>query len=120
MATSKVTPGARVTIPIKVETQDNAKTGARKGTFTAPWPKTQVKVGDVVRWQAAEGQTFVIRFTAYDGTEARSPFSKIQLTDKDDYAQVVTPGDFHYKVSVIDPKAGKFAITHCPEFSVGN
>jgi len=119
MQASKVTP-ARVTVPIKVETQDNAKTGARKGTFTAPWPKTLVKVNDLVRWQIAEGQTFVLRFTPYDGTETRSPFAKAQVTDKDGYLQVVNKGDFHYKVSVTEASGAKWEINHCPEFGVGN
>src|SRR5258708_6782310 len=119
MQASKVTP-ARVTVPIKGETQDTAETGARQGTFTARWPKTLVKVNDLVRWQIAEGQTFVVRFTHYEGTEARSPFAKAQVSEKDGFLQVVNRGDFHYQVSVTDANGAKWAIKHCPEFVVGN
>jgi len=120
MQARKVT-AAHVTVPIRVDTQDNAKSGARKGTFTSPWPKISVKVNDLVRWQITEGQTFVLQFIPCEGTVARSPFKKVQVTDKDDFLRVANEGHFHYKVSVKHADSGgKWAINHCPEFEVGN
>ena len=112
--------GARVTIPIQVEMEDNPATGASKGTFISPWPKVVVKLSDVVRWQIAKGQSFTLKFTPCAGTAARSPFKKARVTDGDDFLQVVNEGYFHYRVSVTHTSGEKCHIHHCPEFGVGN
>jgi hypothetical protein len=120
MQTSKGTP-ARVTIPIQVQTQDSAKSGARRGTFTSPWPKVVVRMKDLVRWQITPGETFVLQFIPCEGTAARSPFKKARVTEKDGFLDVVNRGHFHYRVKVThaDGRA-KSTIKHCPEFEVGN
>ncbi len=112
--------GARVTIPIQVELEDNAESGASKGTFTSPWPKVVVKRHDQVRWRIPKGQSFTLRFIPCEGTEARSPFRKARITEKDDFLEVLNPGYFHYKVSVTHSSGAKWHIKHCPEFGVGN
>ena|ERR1700690_3791244 len=111
---------ARVTIPIEVQTSENAKSGVCKGTFTSPWPKVLVKVNDLVRWQIAKNQTFTLTFIPCKGTMARSPFKKVRVTGEDGFLQVVNPGHFHYKVSVTHTNGAKWQIKHCPEFGVGN
>ena len=112
--------GARVTIPIQVEVDDNPATGASAGTFIAPWPKVVVKKGDLVRWQIAKGQSFLLKFTPCEDTAARSPFRKARVTDQDEFLQVVNQGYFHYRVSVTHSSGKKCHIQHCPEFGVGN
>ena len=111
---------ARVTIPIQVEFDDNPNSGASRGTFLSPWPKVVVQKNDLVRWQIAKGQKFTLTFRACDGTEARSPFKKVRITEADDFLPVVNEGYFHYRVAVTHPTGAKCHIKHCPEFGVGN
>jgi hypothetical protein len=113
MSSPGAKPAAQITIPIHVETSDQAS-GEREGTFKSPWPKLRVALNDKVRWQIGAQQNFTLDFGG------NSPFAESAITDSN-FHTAVNKGIFHYTVAVTDHGSGKtWKIDHCPEFEVGD
>jgi hypothetical protein len=106
-----------VTVPIQIKDNDDAH--GRRGTFTSPPAKLELRVNDLVKWQATAGLSFELTFRSYGSSGPQSPFAQNPITDSQEY-EAVNMGLFHYTVVVKDASGNTVGeIKHCPEANVG-